>query len=60
MIYLFYQAGLGRYRLKIPDFERRYFCHFCGADETMDHILISCERCEHPARLVVWKKAKEL
>jgi ribonuclease HI len=47
----------GRYWLNIPDFEERCFCHFCGADESMDHILTDCE---HPARLAVWRMAKEL
>ena len=48
---------VGRYWLKIPDFEERCFCRFCGADESMDHILTSCE---HPMRLKIWEKAKEL
>ena len=43
--------------MKIPDFEERCFCRFCGADETMDHILTSCE---HPTRVKIWAKAKEM
>ena len=48
---------IGRYWLNIPDFESRCFCHFCDADETMDHIIVNCE---HPTQRIIWKRAKEL
>ena len=48
---------IGRYWLRIPELETRCFCQFCGADETMDHLLTSCE---HPTNLKIWTKAKEL
>lgn len=48
---------LGRYWLNIQDLEDRCFCRICDDDETMDHILISCE---HPARSRIWQMAKDL
>ena len=48
---------IGRYWLNIPDFEERCFCKTCNSDESMDHILTTCD---HPARTIIWAKAAEL
>ena len=48
---------VGRYWLNIPDLEERCFCGTCRNDESMDHILTTCE---HPARKLIWEMAKAL
>ena len=43
--------------MNIPDLEERCFCGTCRNNESMDHILMTCE---HPARKLIWEMAKDL
>ena len=48
---------IGRFWLNIPTLEERCFCQTCNDDETMEHILTTCE---HPARKLIWNSAEKL
>ena len=48
---------IGRFWLNIQTMEERCFCQTCRNDETIDHILTTCE---HPARTIVWKEAEKI
>jgi hypothetical protein len=48
---------IGRYWLNIPMLDERCYCRTCGSDESMDHILTTCE---NPTRTKIWRMAENL
>jgi ribonuclease HI len=48
---------LGKWWLNIPECEERANCVHCGAEETLDHILLECPS---PGQSEVWKLAEQL
>ncbi|KAJ7821842.1 ribonuclease H-like protein, partial [Mycena leptocephala] len=47
---------LGKWWLNIPECEERANCAHCGAEETLDHILLECPS---PGQSEVWKLAEQ-
>ncbi|KAJ7843932.1 hypothetical protein B0H13DRAFT_2239252 [Mycena leptocephala] len=47
---------LGKWWLNIPECEERANCVHCGAEETLDHILLECPS---PGQSEVWKLAEQ-
>ena len=48
---------IGRYWFNIQDYEERGLCQTCGDDETMEHILTTCD---HPTSITIWKHAADM
>ncbi|KAJ7158298.1 hypothetical protein C8R43DRAFT_1095917 [Mycena crocata] len=48
---------LGKHWRHVPDMEERETCGHCGVEETMEHILFSCES---PGQAEVWSLAKKM
>jgi ribonuclease HI len=51
-----YKCGV--YWRNIPGFEQFATCHFCGADENVEHVLVECA--DDPARISIWDLCTQL
>ena len=49
---------IGHYWTQIPNHEQREKCGLCGQSETIEHILLECDK--SITRQIVWKEAKDV